>query len=752
MTPAWAALAAAAFAQTLVVGSLLVPLAGRLGHALGMVDSPTIERKIHREPTPRSGGLAIFAALWGCMWLNVALAGLVVPNLDFLPAAVRQLALNVPQRLHALGGVFAGCAMIFVLGVADDRMNLGPRLRLVVQFLATIPVIAGGVSLRLFLPEPLAWVATALWLVALTNSFNFLDNMNGLCSGVAGLTALVLALLAALAREWYMLLMLAMIAGAAAAFWAVNFFRGSIFLGDSGSTHLGFLLGAMTVQASWYQEGVPSRLPVLMPLIVLSVPIFDTASVLWIRWRTGRPLMEGDTNHVSHRLVALGFGRREAVLVIYGITLCVGLAAVAATGLGARPRADGDGRARVRAAAPGRARLPPHRGGPRPQRSLTMRLRHVAVLFAPLVLGGCFLQVRELRSENRMLQARNDQLTQDLEAERANKEIAAAGSAAVKERDSTIAMLRTRVASLEARLKEAEEEPIAPPPHATPQGSLEQAATLQKRIEDLELAAASREQEIAALELRIRDHEDERIRLREQAAKAGSDSAGRVRELESELARSQAEAGRLQAAADTANLELSVMREERDRLKGDLERAKAALEEGAARAEGSPAGGADPARLARINQSAREVLASWVKTGEASVRTQGNAVVVTLQADALFQPATTTVSDAGLKMLTALRDVLVASKAPAIRVVGHTDDQPLGKRLAEYYDNWDLAAGRAIAVVRWFSSQPGLSMGEFHAVSRSYAEPVAPNSDANGRRRNRRVEIWIAWDPPSNPG
>ncbi len=329
MTGAWVALAAAAFVQALVAGTLLLPLARRLGFRLGLVDAPTLERKIHREPTPRSGGLAIFAALWGCLWLDVWLAGSVAPTLEFLPPAVRQLALNVPQRVGALGGVFAGCATIFVLGILDDRLNLSPRLRLAVQFLATIPVIAGGVSLRLFLPEPAAWVLTALWLVALTNSFNFLDNMNGLCSGVAGLTALVLALLAALAREWYMLLMLAMIAGAAASFWAVNFFRGSIFLGDSGSTHLGFLLGAMTVQASWYQEGVPSKLPVLMPLIVLSVPIFDTASVLWIRFRTGKPLMEGDTNHVSHRLVALGFGRREAVLVIYGLTVCVGLAAVA---------------------------------------------------------------------------------------------------------------------------------------------------------------------------------------------------------------------------------------------------------------------------------------------------------------------------------------------------------------------------------------------------------------------------------------
>ncbi len=378
-----------------------------------------------------------------------------------------------------------------------------------------------------------------------------------------------------------------------------------------------------------------------------------------------------------------------------------------------------------------------------------MRLRHAAVLFAPLLLSGCFLQVRELRSENRMLQARNDQLTQDLEAERANKEVAAANSTAVRERDTTIAMLRTRVQSLETRLKEAEEEPLDAAPAPNAGGTLEEAASLQRRIEELELAAAKREQEVAALEIKIRDHEDERIRMREELARASGDNAGRIAELETELAKQKAESGRLGGAADTARLELAVMAEERDRLKGDLDRAKAALTEAESKAASAPAQSADPARIARINQSSREVLASWVKTGEAAVRTEGNAVVVTLQVDALFQPATTTVSDAGLKMLTSLRDVLVASKAPAIRVVGHSDDQPLGKRLADYYDNWDLAAGRAIAVVRWFSSQPGLGMAQFHAVSRSYAEPVASNADANGRRRNRRVEIWIAWDQPT---
>jgi len=325
----WPLLAALAFAQTLLLGIVLVPIVRRTSARMGLVDEPTLERKIHTAPTPRSGGIALFAALWASIGFNVLAATSIVPELEFLSPAIRQLASNVPQKMQNLASIFAGCLIIFVLGVADDRFNLRPRTRLFFQFLATVPVIAGGVTLRLFLPEPIGWAITALWLVGLTNSFNFLDNMNGLTSGIAFIISGVLALLSALSREWYMLLIFCMIAGASLAFWCYNFPRGWIFLGDSGSTHLGFLLGALTIESTWYQAGVPSKLPVLMPLIILSVPLFDTASVMWIRWRTGKPLMTGDTNHVSHRLVALGFSRREAVIVIYAITLCVGLAAVA---------------------------------------------------------------------------------------------------------------------------------------------------------------------------------------------------------------------------------------------------------------------------------------------------------------------------------------------------------------------------------------------------------------------------------------
>lgn len=328
MTP-WLPLALLAAAQAVVLSALLTPLARRIGERGGFIDEPGLDRKVHDRPIPRSGGIALFIAFWGCLGMNLAAARWLVPTLDFLPENVRVLAANVGMSLRPLAGIAVGSTLIFVLGLLDDRLNLPAKLRLLVQVLAVVPLILSGISLQLFLPTPLAIAATALWVVLLTNSFNFLDNMNGLTSGVAMLCAAVLALLSLLSREYFMLLMFALLSGAACGFWAHNFFRGNIFLGDSGSTHLGFLFGALTIVATWYEEGVPSRFPVLMPVIVLAIPLFDTLSVLWIRWRTGKPFMEGDRNHFSHRLVDLGFTKREAVVLIYGFTLVVGLAAVA---------------------------------------------------------------------------------------------------------------------------------------------------------------------------------------------------------------------------------------------------------------------------------------------------------------------------------------------------------------------------------------------------------------------------------------
>lgn len=325
----WLFVALVGFLQTLAVSAVLVPLVRNLAPRLGLIDAPTLARKIHTTPIPRAGGIAIFIAFWGCLAADLWLAHAFLPGMEGLPRQVRDLAANIPTRLRQLGGIATGATIIFVLGLLDDRFNLPARRRLVVQMLAVVPPLLVGVGLKLFLPVAVAAVITILWVALLTNSLNFLDNMNGLTSGVSVIICAVMALVSLLSREYYMLLLFALLAGAVLGFWLYNFPKASVFLGDAGSTHLGYLFGTLTCVATYYEASSPSPLPVLMPVIVLGVPLFDTLSVMWIRWRTGRPLMEGDTNHFSHRLVALGMSRVEAVLFIYGVTLCVGLAAIA---------------------------------------------------------------------------------------------------------------------------------------------------------------------------------------------------------------------------------------------------------------------------------------------------------------------------------------------------------------------------------------------------------------------------------------
>jgi UDP-GlcNAc:undecaprenyl-phosphate GlcNAc-1-phosphate transferase len=322
----WYILALIGFAQALLLSIYLVPIVRDGADRMGLLDRPGLARKLHDRPIPRSGGIAIFGAFWLVLWADVFAAGFLVPHLP-LPDSVRALGANVALKLPELMGVFLGCTTIFILGLLDDRFDLPPGLRLAIQVLACVPLLATGVVLKLFLPAWLAWPITIVWLVLLTNSFNFLDNMNGLTSGVAILISLIMGVMAALSREWYIMMIFVILAGAIWGFWRHNFPNASVFLGDCGSTHLGFLLGSLAILATYWQEGVPTRLPILIPLIIFGIPLFDTISVMWIRWSSGKPLMVGDTNHLSHRLVALGMTRTEAVVFIYVAVVVLGLAA-----------------------------------------------------------------------------------------------------------------------------------------------------------------------------------------------------------------------------------------------------------------------------------------------------------------------------------------------------------------------------------------------------------------------------------------
>ncbi len=325
----WIGIYLVMFVQTFVLSVLLTPLAGRLGMALGLIDHPA-ENKIHVRPIPRSGGIAFVASFCLALVFNLALALFAgTAGAGILSDTVSRYLPNIISVLPRLGALLLGAAIIFITGLVDDRFTLRPLQKLAMQIFAVIPLLLTGIRIVIFLPPALGVILTILWIVLLINSFNFLDNMDGLSSGVAVIVFIFLAYLGYQGGEYFMTALLISLAGAVLGFWLFNFYPAKLFMGDCGSMFIGYMVGALTVLSTYYQaDQMMTKLPVLIPLIVLGVPIFDTVSVVLIRLKTAHPVMQGDQNHFSHRLVSLGFSQPRAVVFIYLVTICVALNAL----------------------------------------------------------------------------------------------------------------------------------------------------------------------------------------------------------------------------------------------------------------------------------------------------------------------------------------------------------------------------------------------------------------------------------------
>jgi len=299
-----------AFAVAVVAALVATPAAMTLSRWLGFMDEPG-PRKTHAEPMPLLGGVAVFFA--------VVLGALAIG----WPASAADS--------HRLLGLLAGGALALVLGLIDDRRDLRAGPKLAGQVLIALIAAGGGLRVTLFIPVPaLQWLLTVLWLVTVMNALNFLDNMDGLCAGVGAICALIFGGIALAHQQTLAATLAAATAGALIGFLPWNFPRAKIFLGDSGSHLIGFMLGALAMLPDYYvhQQPSPTQLPVLIPVIVLALPLFDLVAATWSRWRRGAPIHIGDANHLSHRLAQLGLSRSGAVLVLYALTLVLGLGAV----------------------------------------------------------------------------------------------------------------------------------------------------------------------------------------------------------------------------------------------------------------------------------------------------------------------------------------------------------------------------------------------------------------------------------------
>jgi UDP-GlcNAc:undecaprenyl-phosphate GlcNAc-1-phosphate transferase len=328
------------FVLSLAGISFLISLAAtfamvRLAPQVGFVDKPG-HRKIHQAPIPLGGGVAIFLAFALPLAIGVIVCNWVkLPEGSFRAALAGGVVRQTPMALALL----AAMLILHAMGLRDDRKALGPYIKLAVQIAVTLALVAPfrplwlltAVDDRLHAGGIFSITLSVLWIVAITNAFNFLDNMDGLSAGVAAVCAAAFLITTILIQQWFVAATLALLLGALLGFLCFNFPPAKIFMGDSGSLLLGLVLGVLTIRTTYLLPGQSlgaGWYSVFTPVIVLAVPLYDLIVVSLIRIARGKSPFVGDTNHFSHRLVARGMSKRTAVLCLYLVSAATAVAAI----------------------------------------------------------------------------------------------------------------------------------------------------------------------------------------------------------------------------------------------------------------------------------------------------------------------------------------------------------------------------------------------------------------------------------------
>jgi len=307
--------AAAALLAAAVVALISTPVVRSLAFRVGAVDVPKDNRRMHNHPIPRMGGLAIFF-------------GFVLSVLIFLPLS---------QQLR---GMVLGAVIIVILGIFDDIYALPAKPKFLVQILAAlIAVLAGNriyilSNINIFSSEPyweLGWLSipiSVLWIVGITNAVNLIDGLDGLACGVSTISSMTLLVIALTVSEPDVAILMAALAGACIGFLPYNLNPAKIFMGDTGSTFLGFILATVSIQGLFKFYTIISF---AVPFLMLGLPIFDTCFAILRRLAKGQSPMSPDRGHIHHRLIDMGFSQKQAVAVLYVISAILGLSAVVLT-------------------------------------------------------------------------------------------------------------------------------------------------------------------------------------------------------------------------------------------------------------------------------------------------------------------------------------------------------------------------------------------------------------------------------------
>jgi UDP-GlcNAc:undecaprenyl-phosphate GlcNAc-1-phosphate transferase len=308
-----------AFLMAGVTALLLTPVVRWGALHFGLVDKPSEARKVHEVPIPRLGGIAIVIAFF------VPVFGLFMINNSVSEA-------YVSDALH-VSGLVGGATLTVALGLADDLLNLSARLKLLAQVVIAVGVYFMGYEISQIATPfgfmvQLGWLSlpvTVLWIVGVMNAINLIDGLDGLASGVSLFTVLTLFVLALISGNLVVGLTAASLAGALIGFLRYNFNPASIFMGDSGSLFLGFVLAVTAISGSAKSSTIVA---LMIPLLALGLPLFDTSMAIARRFLSGRPIFSADRGHVHHRLLDLGLSHRQVVLALYGVCLVFTLLAL----------------------------------------------------------------------------------------------------------------------------------------------------------------------------------------------------------------------------------------------------------------------------------------------------------------------------------------------------------------------------------------------------------------------------------------
>ena len=309
----------AAFAVAAVLSYFFTPPVKNFAHKVGAIDVPKDARRMHKKPIPRLGGLASYG--------GVLCSILIFGQLD-----------------ETMLCVLLGAAIIVALGIFDDVLALGAKLKFVVQIVAAaIPVCIGDLQIGLFTNlNPLsdtpfvhlgilAVPVTIIWIVGITNAVNLIDGLDGLAVGVSSIAAITMLAVALLTGNMPIAITMAALAGACIGFMPYNLNPAKIFMGDTGSTFLGYMLATVSIMGLFKFYAVISF---AVPFLILGLPIFDTANAIIRRVAAGRSPMSPDRGHVHHKLIDMGFNQKQAVAILYAISATLGLTAVVLTSSG----------------------------------------------------------------------------------------------------------------------------------------------------------------------------------------------------------------------------------------------------------------------------------------------------------------------------------------------------------------------------------------------------------------------------------